>query len=139
MCGVNVLTLFRKKLPEMLISSHLTTTIFCPERICFETIEANRPRRWPFPSMTMGLEENVAICRSLHEISRENVVSMICNLQRQKTRLPVGGNVNEKKVEYARNALTLSTTTQVQRRFRQYGLSSRKPLLGNLRVLTVKF
>jgi hypothetical protein len=38
-------TLLRKKLPEMLISSHLTTTIFWPERICFEIIEANRPRR----------------------------------------------------------------------------------------------
>ena len=38
-------TLFRKKLPEILISSHLTTTIFWPERICFEIIEASRPRR----------------------------------------------------------------------------------------------
>ena len=38
-------TLFLKKLPEMLISSHLTTTIFWPERICFEIIEASRPRR----------------------------------------------------------------------------------------------
>ena len=39
------LTLFRKKLPEIFTSSHLTTTIFWPERICFEMIEANRPRR----------------------------------------------------------------------------------------------
>lgn len=38
-------TLLRKKLPETLISSHRTTTIFWPERICFEIIEANRPRR----------------------------------------------------------------------------------------------
>ena len=38
-------TLFRKKLPEILISSHLTTTIFWPERICLEIIEASRPRR----------------------------------------------------------------------------------------------
>ena len=53
--------MFRKKLPEMLISSQRTTTIFWPERICFEMIEASRPRRWPLPSMTIGLEENVAI------------------------------------------------------------------------------
>ena len=49
----------------MFISSHLTTTIFWPERICLEMIEANRPRRWPLPSMTMGVEEKVAICRDL--------------------------------------------------------------------------
>ena len=54
-------TLLRKKLPEIFISSHLTTTIFCPERICLEMIEANRPRRCPLPSMTMGVEEKVAI------------------------------------------------------------------------------
>jgi hypothetical protein len=54
-------TLFLKKLPEMLISSHLTTTIFWPERICFEIMEASRPRRCPLPSMTMGVEENVAM------------------------------------------------------------------------------
>ena len=54
-------TLLRKKLPEILISSQRTTTIFWPERICFEMIEASRPRRWPLPSMTIGLEENVAI------------------------------------------------------------------------------
>jgi hypothetical protein len=61
---LKTLTLFRKKLPEMLISSHLTTTIFCPERICFEMIDANRPRRWPLPSMTMGVEEKVAMLKS---------------------------------------------------------------------------
>jgi hypothetical protein len=56
-------TLFRKKLPEMLISSHLTTIIFWPERICLEIMEASRPRRCPFPSITMGVEEKVAIGR----------------------------------------------------------------------------
>ena len=55
----------RKKLPEILISSHLTTTIFCPERICFETIDASRPSRWPLPSMTIGLEEKVAMPGSM--------------------------------------------------------------------------
>ena len=54
-------TLFLKKLPEMLISSHLTTTIFWPERICLAMMEASRPRRCPLPSMTMGVEEKVAI------------------------------------------------------------------------------
>lgn len=54
-------TLLRKKLPEMLISSHRTTTIFWPLRICFEIMEARRPRRWPLPSMTMGVEEKVAM------------------------------------------------------------------------------
>ena len=54
-----ILTLLRKKLPEMFISSHRTTTIFWPLRICFEIIEASRPRRWPLPSMTMGVEEKV--------------------------------------------------------------------------------
>jgi hypothetical protein len=57
-------TLFRKKLPEMLISSHLTTVIFWPERICLEIMEASRPRRCPLPSITMGVEEKVAIAKS---------------------------------------------------------------------------
>jgi len=51
----------------MLISSHLTTTIFCPERICFEIIEANRPRRCPLPSIMMGVEEKVAMAKSVPE------------------------------------------------------------------------
>ena len=42
---LRTVTLFRKKLPEILISSHLTTIIFWPERICLDTIEARRPRR----------------------------------------------------------------------------------------------
>lgn len=37
--------LLRKKLPEMLISSQRTTTIFWPDRICLEIMEASRPRR----------------------------------------------------------------------------------------------
>lgn len=56
---VMMMTLLRKKLPEMFISSHRTTTIFWPLSICFEIIEASRPRRWPLPSMTMGVEEKV--------------------------------------------------------------------------------
>jgi hypothetical protein len=48
----------------MLISSHLTTTIFWPERICLEMIEAKRPRRCPLPSMTMGVDEKVAMLKS---------------------------------------------------------------------------
>jgi hypothetical protein len=54
-------TLFRKKLPEMLISSQRTTTIFWPLRICLEMMEARRPSKWPLPSMTMGVEEKVAM------------------------------------------------------------------------------
>jgi hypothetical protein len=54
-------TLFRKKLPEMLISSQRTTTIFWPLRTCLEIMEARRPSKWPLPSMTMGVEEKVAI------------------------------------------------------------------------------
>ena len=54
-------TLLRKKLPEMLISSHLTTTIFCPERICLAIMDASRPKRCPLPSITIGLDEKVAI------------------------------------------------------------------------------
>ena len=42
---VRVHTLLRKKLPEILISSHRTTTIFWPERICLETMEASRPSK----------------------------------------------------------------------------------------------
>ena len=38
-------TLLRKKLPDILISSQRTTTIFWPDKICFEIMEANRPRR----------------------------------------------------------------------------------------------
>ena len=57
-------TLLRKKLPEMLISSQRTTTIFWPLRICLATIDASRPRRWPLPSMTMGVEEKVAMSLS---------------------------------------------------------------------------
>ena len=36
----------------MFNSSHLTTTIFCPLRICLEMIEAKRPNKWPLPSIT---------------------------------------------------------------------------------------
>jgi len=39
------LSLFRKNSPEMLMSSHRTTTIFCPFRSCLATVEASRPRR----------------------------------------------------------------------------------------------
>jgi hypothetical protein len=38
-------TLFRKKLPEILISSHLTTTMLWPDSTCLARIEARRPRR----------------------------------------------------------------------------------------------
>lgn len=52
-------TLLRKKLPLMLTSSHRTTTIFWPLRICLEMMEARRPSRWPLPSITIGAEEKV--------------------------------------------------------------------------------
>ena len=52
------LTFMRKNEPETLISSHRTTTIFCPESACFATMLANRPSRCPLPSMTIGLLEN---------------------------------------------------------------------------------
>lgn len=35
----------------------------CPVRSCLATIEARRPRRWPFPSTTMGVEESWDIYR----------------------------------------------------------------------------
>jgi hypothetical protein len=54
-------TLLRKKLPEMLISSHRTTTIFWPFKICLDIMDASRPRRCPLPSMMMGVEEMVAM------------------------------------------------------------------------------
>ena len=56
-------TLFRKKLPLTLISSHRTTTIFWPERACLAIIDASRPSKCPLPSMTIGVEEKVAILR----------------------------------------------------------------------------
>lgn len=64
-------TLLRKKLPEMLISSQRTTTIFCPFKACLEMIEAKRPRRWPLPSITMGVEEKVA----MEDLNKRNITS----------------------------------------------------------------
>ena len=54
------LRLFLKKGPDMLSSSQRTTTTFCPFRICLATMEARRPRRWPFPSMTTTCITNVS-------------------------------------------------------------------------------
>lgn len=79
-----MLTLFRKKLPEILISSHLTTTIFWPERICLDMIEASRPRRCPLPSITMGVEEKVAMLKSKR--GTQSLVSSIA-LRRSVTNL----------------------------------------------------
>lgn len=56
--------MLRKNEPLILISSQRTTVIFCPLRTCFATMLASRPRRWPLPSMTMGLEEKVDIACS---------------------------------------------------------------------------
>lgn len=67
-----ILTLFLKKLPDMLISSHLTTTIFWPLRICLDMMEARRPSKWPLPSMTMGVDENVAMSVEV-EVTRVEV------------------------------------------------------------------
>lgn len=78
-------TLFLKKLPEMLISSHRTTTIFWPLRICLEIMDASRPRRWPLPSMTIGVEENVAMADH-GEYLRTDAVTCICKVQATDTR-----------------------------------------------------
>ncbi len=80
-------TLFLKKLPEMLISSHRTTTIFWPLRVCLEIMDASRPRRWPFPSMTIGVEENVAMADHGEYLSlRTDAVTCICKVQATGTR-----------------------------------------------------
>lgn len=41
-CGLRLL---RKSDPDMLISSHRTATIFCPDRSSFATTEASLPSR----------------------------------------------------------------------------------------------
>ena len=43
------LTFMRKKEPDTLINSHLTTTIFWPLSACLAMMEARRPKRCPNP------------------------------------------------------------------------------------------
>jgi hypothetical protein len=43
----------RKNSPDMFRASHRTTTIFWPLSSCLATVLANRPRRWPLPSIVI--------------------------------------------------------------------------------------
>ena len=47
-------SLLRQKLPLMLMPSHLTTITLLPLRMNLATVEANRPNKWPRPSITTG-------------------------------------------------------------------------------------
>lgn len=64
--GLVDVRLARKNSPEMLSCSQRTTTTFWPFRSCLATVEARRPRRWPFPSTTTCENQRCSEESSIH-------------------------------------------------------------------------